>query len=79
MDENIDLAELNAYLSSDDSPEDCMMLSDLDGFLHGVVCSPVAIPSEDWMSLALGADLKRYPWRSSKTSLICSMASLRTL
>ena len=28
-------AQLDQYLSSDESPEDCMMLSDLDGFLTG--------------------------------------------
>ena len=38
MSDEIDLESLDAYLSSDDSPDDCMMLSDLDGFLHGVVC-----------------------------------------
>lgn len=52
----IDLEDLDAYLSSDDSPDECMMLSDLDGFLHGVACSPVPIPSEEWMAVALGGD-----------------------
>ena len=61
MNDDLDLAELDAYLSSDDSPEDCMMLSDLDGFLHGVICSPVVIPSEEWMATALGADPKTAP------------------
>ena len=56
MSDNIDLEGLDAYLSSDDSPDDCMMLSDMDGFLHGVICSPVMIPSEEWMPVALGAD-----------------------
>ena len=56
LDDNIDLEALDAYLSSDDSPENCMMLSDMDGFLHGVICSPVMIPSEEWMPVALGAD-----------------------
>ena len=31
-----------------------MMLSGLDGFLHGIACSPVAIPSEEWMAVSLG-------------------------
>ncbi len=50
-----DLAALDTYLSSDDSPEECMMLSELDGFLHGVACSPVPIPIEEWMPVALGS------------------------
>ena len=49
-----DLESLDAYLSSDDSPDECMMLSDLDGFLHGIVCSPVPVPSEEWLPVALG-------------------------
>ncbi|MBM2321015.1 MULTISPECIES: YecA family protein [Marivita] len=49
-----ELDKLDAYLSSDDSPDDCMMLSDLDGFLHGVACSPVPIPVEEWMAVAIG-------------------------
>ena len=49
-----DLESLDAYLSSDDSPDECMMLSDLDGFLHGTVCSPVPVPSKEWLPAALG-------------------------
>ena len=61
MDDNTDLAALDAFLSSEDSPDDCMMLSDLDGFLHGVICSPVLISSEEWMSVALGVDAEDVP------------------
>jgi hypothetical protein len=32
MADNIDLSELEQYLDSDLSPDDCMGLSDLDGF-----------------------------------------------
>ena len=56
-----DLARLDAYLSSDESPEDCMMLSDLDGFLHGVACSPVMIPVAEWMAKALGGTAGQVP------------------
>ncbi|MCV2866829.1 YecA family protein [Defluviimonas sp. WL0075] len=49
-----DLSRLDDYLCSEESPEDCLMLSDLDGFLHGVACSPVTIPVAEWMAKALG-------------------------
>ena len=55
MNDEIDLEALDEYLMSDDSPEGSMMLSDLDGFLHGIACSPVLIPAEEWISKALGA------------------------
>lgn len=56
-----DLAALDAYLSSEQSPEDCMMLSDLDGFLHGIACSPVLILTEEWRPVALGASPENVP------------------
>ena len=50
MNDEIDYEALDAYLMSDESPEDCMMLSDMDGFLHGIACSPEVVPSEEWMN-----------------------------
>jgi len=32
--------EIDAYLSSDETPEDCMQLSDLDGSLTALVIPP---------------------------------------
>jgi uncharacterized protein len=49
-----DFQALDQYLSSDDSPEDCMLLSDLDGFLTGVLCSPELIPPSEWLPIAMG-------------------------
>lgn len=60
--DELDLERLDDYLSSDESPDSCMMLSDLDGFLHGVVCSPVPILPEEWMSFALGSSLEGIPY-----------------
>ena len=50
-----DLDTLDAYLSSEQSPENSMLLSDLDGFLTGIICSPVSIPITEWLPRALGA------------------------
>ena len=47
-----DLEKLDLYLSSRDSSENRMLLSELDGFLHGVVCTPVSI--EEWIDIACG-------------------------
>lgn len=49
-----DLAALDAFLRSDSSPDDCMQLSDLDGFLTSVICSPVMIMPSEWLPVALG-------------------------
>jgi uncharacterized protein len=40
--------ELDAFLSSDQTPDDCMQLCDLDGFLTGIVVSPELIMPSEW-------------------------------
>lgn len=47
------LGELDTYLRSDDSPADCLMLSDLDGFLTGLACTPK--PVANWFDVVFGA------------------------
>lgn len=49
-----DLDTLEAYLASDEAHPDRMGISDLDGFLTGVACSPEPIPLEEWLNVALG-------------------------
>ena len=57
----LDLERLDEFLSSARSPDDCMMLSDLDGFLHGIACSPELTSSHEWMPVALGASPDEVP------------------
>ncbi len=65
------LEKLDIYLSSDESPDECMMLSDLDGFLHGVACSPVPISAEEWMPAGLGGSPEDVPdWVLESITLI---------
>lgn len=46
------LTELDAYLQSDTCPSDRLGLSDLDGFLTGLTCSPH--PAAYWADIAFG-------------------------
>lgn len=55
------LEELDVFLSSDESPDGCMKLSDLDGFMHGVVCSPQKIHPQEWISVACGTNALDVP------------------
>ncbi len=50
------LDELDDYLSSDVSPEYCMQLSDLDGFLTGIAVSPELIQPSEWLPVIWGND-----------------------
>ena len=38
-----------------------MMLSDFDGLLHGVLCSPSPVSSDVWIMAGLGAEPKEVP------------------
>jgi uncharacterized protein len=51
MEGTVDLDALESYLNSDDSPEECMDLSELDGFLAGLIVGPEAVPPSEWLPL----------------------------
>ena len=51
MEGAVDLDLLEAYLSSDDSPDDCMDLSELDGFLAGLAVGPEVVPPSEWLPM----------------------------
>lgn len=51
-----DLEPLDRFLMSDQSPPDCMLLSDLDGFLTGLVVGPELILPSEWLPVVWGGD-----------------------
>jgi uncharacterized protein len=50
----VDLDALDDYLMSDHAPDDSMGLSDLDGFLTGVVVGPELITPSEWLPMIWG-------------------------
>ena len=46
-----DLDALADFLASDRAPEGSMDLSELDGFMAGVIAGPEAIPPSDWLPM----------------------------
>lgn len=52
----VDLDALNDYLLSDRSPPDCMDVSQLDGFLAGVVIGPEIIAPSEFLPVIWGGD-----------------------
>ena len=44
------LDELAHFLNSSSAPQGCMDLSELDGFLAGLVAGPEIVPREEWLA-----------------------------
>src|SRR3954465_7080051 len=51
-----DLDLLDAYLLSDQSPPECLLLSDLDGFLTGVAIGPELVMPGEWLPHVWGGE-----------------------
>jgi uncharacterized protein len=49
--DDVDLDGLAAFLASDRAPDGCMDLSELDGFLAGLIAGPESLPPEVWLPL----------------------------
>ncbi len=51
-----DIEALDEFLMSDQAPEDCMMLCDLDGFLTGIAIGPELILPSEWLPVIWGGE-----------------------
>jgi len=52
----VDLEALDQFLMSDASPENCMQLSDLDGFLTGIAIGPEPVMPGEWLPAVWGGE-----------------------
>jgi len=52
----VNLDALAAFLTSERAPAGCMDLSELDGFLAGIVAGPTAMPPEQWLAVVWDDD-----------------------
>ena len=52
----VDLETLDQFLMSDASPENCMQLSDLDGFLTGIAIGPELVKPSEWLPAVWGGE-----------------------
>jgi uncharacterized protein len=60
MAEISDLEPLARYLDSDSSPDDCLGLSDLDGFLTGIIVGPEPIMPSEWLPVIWGNEEPKF-------------------
>jgi uncharacterized protein len=50
------LERLDRYLRSQDTPPACMQISELDGFLTGIIVGPQPISRSEWLPVVWGRD-----------------------
>ena len=58
--DHVDLEVLDRFLTSDRSPPESMMLSDLDGFLTGIAVGPELVLPSQWLPLVFGGDAPEF-------------------
>ena len=51
-----DLERLDAFLMSDQLPDEALMLSEVDGFLTGIALGPEAIMPSEWLPVVWGGE-----------------------
>jgi len=51
-----EVEELENFLFSDKVPEECMTLSELDGFLTALAVGPVTVPPSEWLPVVWQGD-----------------------
>ncbi len=70
-----DLAMLEEFLASDSSPPDCMQLSELDGFLAGIVSGPELIRPSEWLPHVWRTDDPVFADMAQATAILGSVMS----
>jgi uncharacterized protein len=66
----IDLDALDNYLMSDYAPNDSMGLSDLDGFLTGIVVGPELIGPSEWLPVIWGGGEPEFATEAEMRSVL---------
>jgi uncharacterized protein len=68
------LEALDAYLMSEHSPAESMLLCDLDGFLTALVVGPAPVPTGEWMDVVWGGETPRFADEAEREAVIGALA-----
>lgn len=66
----LDLEGLDTFLSSERTADNCMQISDLDGFLTAIAVGPARIPSEEWLGVVWGDDAPAFASFEEKQRIV---------
>ena len=67
---------IDAYLLSDQAPENSLGLSDLDGFLTGIVVGPEMIMPSEWLPIVFGGELPEFQNSIEAQSILSAVMAL---
>ena len=71
--DRVDLKALETFLTSDRSPPDSMMLSELDGFLTGIAIGPELIRPSEWLPLIWGGAAPEFAGLDEANAILGSL------
>jgi hypothetical protein len=71
--DRVDLEALETFLTSDSSPPDSMMLSELDGFLTGIAIGPKLIRPSEWLPLIWGGPAPEFAGLDEANAILGSL------
>jgi uncharacterized protein len=71
----IDLDALDDYLMSDHAPDESMGLSDLDGFLTGIVVGPELILPSEWLPVIWGGEEPEFETETEMRTVLGTIMS----
>jgi uncharacterized protein len=69
----IDLDALDDYLMSDHAPDNSMGLSDLDGFLTGIVVGPELILPSEWLPVIWGGQEPEFKTQDEMRTVLAAI------
>jgi uncharacterized protein len=72
LDEHLEV--LDAYLMSEHSPAESMLLCDLDGFLTALVVGPEPTPTGEWMDVVWGGETPQFADEVEREAVIGALA-----
>jgi uncharacterized protein len=72
-----EIAELDEFLMSDATPEECMDISTLDGFLTSLVIGPQLVPPSVWLKAIWGGETQPAFESSAQAQRVISLIMRR--
>jgi uncharacterized protein len=71
------LIELDSLLYEIPLSQDCLLLSEVDGLIAGILALPVTVPNDEWLPLIWGGKSKAFPRNAKKSARLVELILAR--